>query len=224
MDAKVFARFMSKVDTSAGPGECWPWTGGYRGGGYGQFNLPRPEGGYQPMTASRAMYLHLHGPLEPGLVVRHTCDNPPCVNPSHLIAGTRSDNARDMVERERQSRGEDHPKRVLTENMVRELRTRAQAGENISAMAREMGVSISAAMGAVKGRTWKHITDPPPVQIDWRLPEDQVGYAREQVRAGRSIASLARETGITYPSLVTAIRGNHPSWDRVVHGVPPVRV
>lgn len=35
-------------------------------------------------------------------VVRHTCDNPRCINPEHLIAGTPKDNSRDMLQRRRQ--------------------------------------------------------------------------------------------------------------------------
>lgn len=47
-------------------------------------------------------YVTEHGPVPPGMVVRHfVCDNPPCVNPEHLRLGTVGDNNRDMVARGR---------------------------------------------------------------------------------------------------------------------------
>lgn len=39
-----------------------------------------------------------------GVVVRHTCDNPRCINPSHLISGTLADNNRDRAERGRSAK------------------------------------------------------------------------------------------------------------------------
>src|SRR5579859_2781369 len=42
---------------------------------------------------------------------RHACDNPPCVNPEHLLPGTPVDNQRDSTERGRRPsfRGELNP-------------------------------------------------------------------------------------------------------------------
>lgn len=37
----------------------------------------------------------LLGVTDPQVYVRHTCDNPYCVNPDHLITGSHADNMRD---------------------------------------------------------------------------------------------------------------------------------
>lgn len=42
--------------------------------------------------------------LMPGDVVRHTCDNPRCINPEHLILGSKADNNRDRAERGRSAK------------------------------------------------------------------------------------------------------------------------
>lgn len=39
--------------------------------------------------------------MTPDMIIRHTCDNPPCINPEHLVLGTHKDNAQDRVERGR---------------------------------------------------------------------------------------------------------------------------
>lgn len=49
--------------------------------------------------AHRLAFFEVFGWWPP--VVRHTCDNPPCVNIWHLLPGTQADNVRDMVERGR---------------------------------------------------------------------------------------------------------------------------
>ncbi len=39
-----------------------------------------------------------------GIVVRHTCDNPRCIEPTHLIGGSLADNNRDRAERNRSAK------------------------------------------------------------------------------------------------------------------------
>lgn len=92
-------RFWLKVDRSDTNG-CWEWTGTKRGYGYGAF-------AYQGVTvvASRFSYELHYGPIPDGMLVLHRCDNPACVNPSHLFLGTNKDNTRDMIDKGRQGFG-----------------------------------------------------------------------------------------------------------------------
>lgn len=87
------ARFHTKYNDS---GDCWLWTAGKYRDGYGMLNLGRNHLGQQHTEyAHRIAYVLAKGPIPAGLVVRHDCDTPACVNPAHLILGTQGDNIAD---------------------------------------------------------------------------------------------------------------------------------
>jgi hypothetical protein len=69
----------------------------------------RRKGGYavarvagKPVSLHRLAYEWSHGPIPDGHVVMHVCDNPSCINPSHLRAGTQREN---IADREAKGRG-----------------------------------------------------------------------------------------------------------------------
>ncbi len=94
-ESTVPARFEGKYIPEPMSG-CWLWTGGLDTHGYGQM---RNERGKVELAHRISYRLHHGDPA--GLVVRHRCDTPSCVNPDHLQLGTYADNAQDMVRRGR---------------------------------------------------------------------------------------------------------------------------
>ena len=132
---------------------CWIWLGHRDKRGYGRMYLNRRQG-----FAHRYIYQHFKGGLRDDQLLRHTCDNPPCVNPDHLIPGTDADNARDMVERGRSARGTKHRAAKLTESQVMEMRRTYAAGEASQAdLARQYGLTPTPVSQLLRGITWKHL-------------------------------------------------------------------
>jgi hypothetical protein len=68
-------------------------------------------------------YFQLHnGELKPEQILIHTCDNPPCFNPDHLIVGTQKDNIHDMISKGRNATGVENGRSKLDENIVKRIR------------------------------------------------------------------------------------------------------
>lgn len=74
---------------------CWEWTGTKNRQGYGVVGL-YIGGAAIGVPAPRLQWMHHHGEIPAGQVVMHSCDNPPCINPDHLLIGTQKDNLDDM--------------------------------------------------------------------------------------------------------------------------------
>lgn len=99
--------FWSKV--VATPNGCREWQGTRRqGSGYGQVRV-----GGRLLSAHRVAWERAFGPIPEGLFVCHRCDNPPCVELTHLFLGTCADNNADKLAKARHSRGEAHSRACL---------------------------------------------------------------------------------------------------------------
>lgn len=86
-------RFWDKVyiDNS-----CWEWIASKNPDGYGNFYYNK-----RIDRAHRVSYILEHGPIPKGMLVCHNCDNPGCVNPSHLFLGSQKDNMSDCSKKRR---------------------------------------------------------------------------------------------------------------------------
>jgi hypothetical protein len=124
----------------------WPW-GRASKGGYGQ----TPWGA----LAHRVVWeIANDRKIPPGMVVRHKCDNPPCVNPEHLEIGTAADNRADCIARNRHAKGERHGRAKLTWHDALTIR-RLQGEVTIYRMAKDFGVTRKAIRKVLQGKTWR---------------------------------------------------------------------
>ena len=135
-EPEVLSRFWSKVDRS---GDCWEFRGTILTSGYGQVKVRQKK-----WRAHRFAWVATHGPIPDGLLVRHRCDNPPCVKPAHLELGTHADNMRDKMERGRQTplAGERHPLARLTVEAIREIRAAPSRHGVCVELAEKYGVKV----------------------------------------------------------------------------------
>lgn len=141
---KPIDRFNSKVKPK---GSCLEWQASRFSSGYGQFFADGKN-----HRAHRWLYEYVNGKLSDGLVVRHTCDNPACVNIEHLEVGTQRDNINDKVRRGRQLRGENHGRALLTREDVERIR---ESNETHRELAKRFSVSEGCINNIKLRRTWK---------------------------------------------------------------------
>lgn len=135
-------RFWSKVDKTD---NCWNWKANTGKFGYGRFHY-NGRNGYAHIFSYE---LH-NGPKPEGYFVLHNCDNPSCVNPSHLRLGTHADNMKDKSVR-RRIHGERNPRAKLTQAQANVIRMDTRSSRQI---AKEYGVEKSIILDIRKGVLW----------------------------------------------------------------------
>lgn len=130
---------------------CIEWVGHKNSQGYGRIQV-----NHKDIRTHRLAYELANGPIPEGMVVRHKCDNPSCINPAHLEIGTQQENIRDRGERGRTfvHAGETTPNSKLTNKDVLYI---LQSSDNNTFLGKKFGVNSSTILAIKRRKTWRHI-------------------------------------------------------------------
>ena len=151
-------RFWTKVDVpndwEEHPEKCWEWT---------DYIRPKMAGNFTVcdvlIVHYRFAYELYYGPIPPGMLVCHKCDNPACCNPNHLFLGSHQDNADDMKNKNRQPIGEDKTTHKLSEQDVKQIKILLQDPTNTyTSIALQFNVSSTTISDIKNKKVWTHIT------------------------------------------------------------------
>lgn len=192
------SRLIAKVSLDSG--DCWQWTGTRNNKGYGALFFRG-----KVWRAHRVSYTIFCGEIPEGLLVCHHCDNPSCVNPSHLFLGHATTNMKDMVRKGRAKsiitseqthfkagrapRGQEASGHKISEQEAEEVIDLSTNGVRTSVIAKDRGVDRTAIQQLLRGKTWKHLKRPPRQVVHSTVPE-----------------TIIRDDGVTFPSISAAAR------------------
>ena len=146
-------RFWAKVER-LGPDDCWVWTAAKAEFGYGLIQVQSPDGSWT-LTFAHRVSARLAGMHIDGYAVLHSCDNPPCVNPSHLRPGTLRENTADMLERKRHYQD---PWTRMSRPKVEAIIARLKCGQSNASIASEFGVSRRCIARIAAGDSYRDIS------------------------------------------------------------------
>lgn len=137
-------RFFLKVQKT---GTCWLWTGSKNKQGYGYFKV---NGKVE--KAHRISYFIHNGKIPNKRNILHSCDNPFCVNPKHLFAGTQSENMIDCVKKKR------HQNQILTEKQIPIIRKMYKEGKSQVEIGRKFGVARETIKNVITNIRWAYVS------------------------------------------------------------------
>lgn len=140
-------RFEAKVIKGE---KCWIWNAHVNNKGYGVIHV---DG--KVTLAHRIAYQAKYGPIPVGFKILHECDNPRCVNPSHLRVGTQLENMKDMYKKGRAVLAEARSQSKLTWAMVKYIRERYKEGDiSQRALAKDVGISQTIVCDVINNKRW----------------------------------------------------------------------
>lgn len=142
---------------------CLEWQGFRDRDGYGMVGTVEVRDGknhYQSRRTHRVAWVAFVGPIPEGMQVCHHCDNPCCIEVTHLFLGTPKDNNHDMIAKGRQvpPRGELAGSSKLTKHEVISIRVMHTSGKFTQRdIAACYSVGFKAINKIVHRQRWKHV-------------------------------------------------------------------
>lgn len=153
---EIMERFWDKVEKMQSG--CWEWQFGCSPKGYARFTINN-----KTYRASRFILAVLNDiPMNGKWIACHKCDNPKCVNPDHLWAGTQTENMTDAIQKGRLKPpcicGELNATSKLTEDQVAQIRKlHAPWKMSYAKLAKRFGVARSTIQAVLQKRSWRHV-------------------------------------------------------------------
>ncbi len=144
-----FERRVKKTDS------CWLWTGARNNHGYAYIRV-----GGKTERAHRIAYELYNGSIPAGKQVNHKCHVRNCVKPTHIYAGTQSENMMDMIKADRgnKAKGERNGSAKLTEKKVRQIKLHGEVGKfSERELAKKYDVSQSVINNILNNKSWKGV-------------------------------------------------------------------
>ncbi len=142
-----------KERTNIDQNGCWNWSLQIEPAGYGKSTYRQKQ-----IRAHVLSWIAYKGNVPEGFCVCHTCDNRKCVNPDHLFLGTHKQNTRDMVDKDRHTRGSRNACSKLHEDDIIEIKRLYNSGQmtqrEIAMLYGKRPQKINCIM---RGRSWKHV-------------------------------------------------------------------
>jgi hypothetical protein len=149
--SKIIERIKNNININNKTG-CWEWKLRRDKDGYASINL-----GGNRERCSRISYQIYKGQIPNKMLVCHTCDNPPCVNPDHLFIGTHKDNMDDMVSKGKNKKGTNNGRHKLNNNMIKEIK-KLYPIKSMPTLAKMYNVSVVNISSIIRGKIWKHVS------------------------------------------------------------------
>lgn len=155
----LLEKFYKKLPDILDEKTCWEWKGVIDAYGYGILSDNNKS-----LKAHRISYeIYYAEPLNDYHCL-HKCDNPSCVNPLHLFAGTNLDNMRDKIQKGRcytgNQKGENNGASKLLDDQVLKIRELYKSGKYTTYKLAEMySVHRSTISYIVNNKTYKHLLE-----------------------------------------------------------------
>ena len=144
---KFFSCFKKSSDC-----DCWNWERYKDKDGYGQFQFSHLKEKFI-FVAHRASYEINVSAIPFGMLVCHKCDNPSCVNPSHLFLGTNLDNTMDKVSKNRQAKADKSGRAKLKWDDVNNIRN-SYSTTAVKDLSKKYIVDKKTILSIVKNSSW----------------------------------------------------------------------
>jgi hypothetical protein len=169
----------------------------------------------------RYIYQECFGEIPEGMVVRHLCNNPSCINPEHLKIGTPYDNVQDRVKANRSAIGINNGRSKLTEEDV--VKIKRDSIHSKTDLAIIYDVTSKVIDNIKNNKNWKHINvkiEPAPSGINKgskvktsKLTEDDVVVIKQLLEQNYGVRELGRMFGVSHPQI--SLIKNNKAWIHV---------